>query len=61
MSTGAEGREARTCSSRTNLRVISTDSHEKAHAVTRADLVAFLGARLTSDDHLHTAVTVANL
>lgn len=43
-----------------DVRVFSTDSRDKAHSITRADLAAFLVAQLTSDDHLREAVTVAN-
>ncbi len=43
-----------------DVRVFSTDSRNKAHSITRADLAAFLVAQLTSDDHLREAVTVAN-
>lgn len=43
-----------------HVRVFSTDSRDRGHSVTRADLAAFLVAQLTSDDYLRKAVTVAN-
>lgn len=43
-----------------DVRVVSTDSREKAHSITRADLAAFLVAALNSDEHLRKAVTIAN-
>ena len=43
-----------------DVRVLSAESGEKAAAITRADLAVFLVAQLTSDDHLHQAVTLAN-
>jgi len=43
-----------------NVRVFSAESDGKAHKITRADLAAFMIAQLSSDEHLHQAVTVAN-
>ena len=33
---------------------------EKAHKITRADLAAFMVTQLSSDEHLHRTVTIAN-
>lgn len=43
-----------------NIRVISTESGETAHKITRADLAAFMVAQLSSDEHLGKAVTITN-
>ncbi len=43
-----------------NVRVFSAESGEKAHKITRADLAAFMIAQLSSDEHLHQAVAIAN-
>lgn len=43
-----------------DVRVYAADSKDKAHKITRQDLAAFLVAQLTSDEHLHSAVTIAN-
>lgn len=43
-----------------DVRVLSASSGEKAKALTRLDLAAFLVAQLTGDDHLRQAVTLAN-
>lgn len=43
-----------------NVRVFPVGSGEKAHKITRADLAAFMLAQLSSNEHLHQAVTIAN-
>ena len=43
-----------------NVRVFDTETGEKAHKITRADLAAFMLAQLSSDQYLHRAVTIAN-
>ena len=43
-----------------NVQVFDPESDKKAHKLTRADLAAFMVAQLTSDEHLHQAVTIAN-
>lgn len=43
-----------------NIRVQSGSSRTRARSLTRSDLADFLVAELTRDDHLRTAVTVAN-
>ena len=43
-----------------DVRVFTPDSRDKARAITRADLAAFLVVQLTNDDHLRAAVTIAN-
>lgn len=43
-----------------NVQVFSSETGEKAHKITRADLASFMIAQLSSDEHLHHAVTVAN-
>lgn len=43
-----------------DVRVFSTGGRDKAQAITRADLAAFLVAQLTNDDHLREAVTVGS-
>lgn len=42
------------------VRIFTTDSRDKAQAITRADLATFLVAQLTRNDHLGRAVTLAN-
>jgi len=43
-----------------NVRVFEAETGENAHKITRADLAAFMVAQLTTDEHLHQAVTIAN-
>ena len=43
-----------------NVRIYTPESGDKAHKLTRADLASFIIAQLTSDEHLHQAVTIAN-
>lgn len=43
-----------------DVRILSADSGEQAHFITRSDLADFLVAQLTADDHLRQAVTIAN-
>lgn len=43
-----------------NVQVFDPESGEKAHKLTRADLASFVIAQLSSDEHLHRAVTIAN-
>ena len=43
-----------------NVRVFSAQAGEKAHTITRADLASLMLAQLSSDEHLHQAVTIAN-
>ena len=43
-----------------DVRVFSAESGEKAHKITRADLAAFMIAQLSSNEHLHQAVAIAN-
>ncbi len=43
-----------------NVRVFPAESEEKAHKITRADLASFMIDQLSSGEHLHQAVTVAN-
>jgi len=43
-----------------DVRVFDAGSGEKAHKITRADLAAFMVAQVSSDEHLHQAVTIAN-
>ena len=43
-----------------NVRVFAAETGDKAHSITRADLAAFMVAQLTTDDHLHQAVAIAN-
>lgn len=43
-----------------DVRVLTADSRHRARSLTRADLAAFLVAQLTNDDHLRTAITIAN-
>jgi len=47
-------------SAKGNVRVFSAEAGEKAHTITRADLASFMLAQLSSDEHLHQAVTIAN-
>lgn len=42
------------------VRVFDAKTDEKAHKITRADVAAFIVAQLTTDEHLHQAVTIAN-
>ncbi|WP_460586200.1 NAD(P)-dependent oxidoreductase [Hymenobacter arcticus] len=42
------------------VRVFEAETGENAHQITRADLAAFMVAQLTTDEHLHQAVTIAN-
>ncbi|AMJ65988.1 NAD(P)-dependent oxidoreductase [Hymenobacter sp. PAMC 26628] len=42
------------------VRVFEAETGENAHQITRADLAAFMVAQLTTDEHLHRAVTIAN-
>ena len=43
-----------------DVRVLSASTRDRASSLTRDDLAAFLVAQLTSDEHLRTAVTLAN-
>lgn len=43
-----------------DVRVFGIGTDEKAHKITRADLASFMIAQLSSDGHLHQAVTIAN-
>jgi len=43
-----------------DVRVLTAQSSELAHSITRADLATFIVAQLTNDDHLQHAVTIAN-
>ncbi len=43
-----------------NVRVFTPETGEKAHKITRADLAGFMVAQLTTDEHLHQAVAIAN-
>lgn len=43
-----------------NIHVLSAESKETAHKLTRADLAAFMVAQLSSDEYLQKAVAVAN-
>ncbi|MDJ0367813.1 NAD(P)H-binding protein [Hymenobacter sp. H14-R3] len=43
-----------------HVRVFETATGEKTNRMTRADLATFMVAQLTSDAHLHQAVTIAN-
>lgn len=43
-----------------NIRVFKPETGEKAPEMTRADLAAFMVAQLTTDEHLHQAVGIAN-
>jgi len=47
-------------SAKGKVRVFSAEAGEKAHTITRADLASFMLAQLSSDEHLHQAVTIAN-
>ena len=43
-----------------HVQVFEAESGNKAHKITRADLAAFMLDQLSSDEHLHQAVTIAN-
>jgi putative NADH-flavin reductase len=43
-----------------NVRVFKVENGEKANTLTRADLASFMLAQLSSDEHLHQAVAIAN-
>ena len=43
-----------------NVRVFDTETGEKAHKITRADLASFMIAQLSNDEYLHQSVTIAN-
>ncbi len=43
-----------------NIHVLSAETGETAHKLTRADLAAFMVAQLSSDEYLHRAVAIAN-
>ena len=43
-----------------DVRVLSLESDDKAHKITRGDLAAFMVDQLTNDQYLHQAVTIAN-
>lgn len=43
-----------------NVRVFDAETGEKAHRLTRADLASFMLAQLSTDEHLHQAVAIAN-
>ncbi|MEH2288401.1 NAD(P)-dependent oxidoreductase [Nostoc sp.] len=43
-----------------NVRVFDTETGEKAHKITRADLADFMLAQLNNNEYLHQAVTIAN-
>jgi len=43
-----------------NIHVLSAQTGETAHKLTRADLAAFMVAQLSSDEYLQKAVAVAN-
>jgi uncharacterized protein YbjT (DUF2867 family) len=43
-----------------DIRIISADSSDHPHTITRSDLAAFMVDQLTSDDNLGKAVTIAN-
>ena len=43
-----------------DVHVFSAESGETAHKLTRDDLAAFMVAQLSSDEHLHKAVAIAN-
>ena len=43
-----------------DVRVFEAGTGEKAHKITRSDLASFMVAQLSSDEHLHQAVTIAN-
>ena len=42
------------------VQVFDASTGEKAHKITRADLATFMVAQLSSDEHLHRAVTIGN-
>jgi putative NADH-flavin reductase len=43
-----------------HIQIFDASLSEKAHSITRADLAAFLVAQVSSDEHLHSAVTIGN-
>ncbi len=43
-----------------NVRAFDTETGEKAHKITRADLASFMIAQLANDEYLHQSVTIAN-
>lgn len=43
-----------------DIRVLTAESGELAHSITRADLATFIVDQLTNDEHLNHAVTIAN-
>lgn len=43
-----------------DVRIFRAETGEKADKITRADLASFMVAQLSSDEHLHQAVTIAN-
>lgn len=43
-----------------DVRLFHAETGEKTHKITRADLASFMVAQLSSDEHLHEAVTIAN-
>lgn len=43
-----------------DVRIFHAETGEKADKITRADLASFMVAQLSSDEHLHQAVTIAN-
>jgi putative NADH-flavin reductase len=43
-----------------NVRVFDSETSEKAHKITRADLASFMLDRISGSEYLHQAVTVAN-
>ena len=43
-----------------SIHVLSAESGEIAHKLTRADLATFMVAQLMSDEYIHKAVTIAN-
>ena len=47
-------------SAKGDVRVFDAGTGEKAHKITRADLAAFMVTQLSSDEHLHRTVTIAN-
>lgn len=43
-----------------DVRTFDTESGEKGHEITRADLASFMVDQLSSDEYLHQAVAIAN-
>jgi putative NADH-flavin reductase len=43
-----------------NVRVFKAENGDKANKLTRADLASFMLAQISSDEHLHQAVAIAN-